>query len=101
MLPLRPCCLHAPERSCTPFDAINPFPDSSQKRFTFQLQVQVKQGMAMAEWYAVRENPQCYPFVSRKTRRCVDKSSYGNRDIFLMSSALENESQLILNNTSL
>jgi len=74
---------------------------SSQKRFTFQLQVQVKQGMAMADWYAVRESPQCYPFVSRETRRCVDKASYGHRDICLLSPALEREGHRNLKYTTL
>src|SRR5215831_17983908 len=56
-----------------------------------QLQVQVKQGMAMADCYAMRENPQRYPFISRETRRCVDKASYGHRDICLLFPALEKE----------
>src|SRR6266566_5062108 len=57
--------------------------------------------MAMAEWYAVRENPQCYPFVSRKTRRCVYKASYGHRDICLLSPALEKEGHRNLKYTTL
>ena len=55
----------------------------------------------MADCYAVRENPQRYPFISRETSGCVDKASYGHRDICLLSPALEKEGHRNLKYTTL
>ena len=61
----------------------------------------MKQGMTMADFYAVRENPQRYPFIPCETRRGVDKASYGHRYTCLLSPALEKEGHHNLKHTTL